>query len=357
VRRWRQAGIALALLVGLLLAVRALAPIAVQRYVNRTLDRAEGYEGHIGDVDLNLWRGAYEVEQVEIVKSGGRVPVPLLRAPLVDLSLEWGALFDGAIVGEIWFEQPELNFVAGPAAERQSGAEADWRTVVEDLLPVRINRVTVRDGTMHFRSFGADPPLDVYLQDVDLVVLNLTNSEDLSEDLVARARFEAVPMDRGRVRARMAIDPYAARPSFDLDCQISGVALTHLNDLFRAYAGIDVQRGRLDLVAELQAEDGSFRGYIKPFFADVDVLGREELDDQSWLASLWEALVGGTVELFEDQEQDRVATRIPIAGTVSSPDVGFWRTLGNVLRNAFLEAFVPSLEHSVGEDGRGSARG
>ena len=52
---------------------------------------------------------------------------------------------------------------------------------------------------------------------------------------------------------------------------------------------------------------------------------------------------------MQDQSADRVATRIPIAGSVTAPEVDFWRTLGNVLRNAFVEAFVPALEHSVGQ--------
>jgi hypothetical protein len=37
--------------------------------------------------------------------------------------------------------------------------------------------------------------------------------------------------------------------------------------------------------------------------------------------------------------------------------VGFWQTLGNVLRNAFVEAFVPALENSVGSDAEAKARG
>ena len=340
----------LAALVLVLIAARAYAPIALQRYVNRTLDRAEGYEGRIGDVDLNLLRGAYEIENVEILKSGGKAPVPLLRSPLVDLSIEWRALLDGSVVGEIWFERPELNFVAGPPQERQSGTEADWRDVVRSLLPVRINRVTARDGSVHFRTYRTDPPVDVYLHDVQLVVRNLTNSADLSEDMVARATFTGVPMKQGRLKGDLTIDPYADLPTFDLDCQLDGVALTNFNDLFRAYAGVDVQRGSLRLYAELTSKNGSFRGYVKPFFENVDVLAEQEVEEQGFLASLWEAIVGGAAEVFEDQLEDRVATRIPIAGTVASPDIGFWQTLGNVLRNAFLDAFVPALEHSVGEE-------
>jgi hypothetical protein len=52
--------------------------------------------------------------------------------------------------------------------------------------------------------------------------------------------------------------------------------------------------------------------------------------------------------VFQDQENERVATRIPIRGTVDDPDASFWLTLGNVVRNAFFESFQPRLEGSVG---------
>jgi hypothetical protein len=57
--QWRKIGrsrIAQVLLglVVLLIAARAVLPVVVERYVNRTLDELEGYSGHIEDVDLRL---------------------------------------------------------------------------------------------------------------------------------------------------------------------------------------------------------------------------------------------------------------------------------------------------------------
>jgi hypothetical protein len=353
VRRRRALLVALGVVAFLLLIARAAAPILLQRYVNRVLDRTEGYHGRIGDVDLSLWRGAYTIENVEIEKSSGKVPVPFLRARALDLSLEWRALFDGSLVGEVWLEEPQLNFVAGPTrSQRQSGAEADWRDTLRDLLPVRLNRFTVRDGSVHYRDFSSDPQVDVYLRDVQLVVLNLTNSRDLSENLVARAHATARTMEAGRLEARLALDPFAELPTFDFEGQLRGLSLPSFNDFLRAYAGADVQSGTAQVYAELQAKDGSFSGYVKPFFEGVDVLVlEEEAKEQGLLASLWEALVGATAETLEDHGRDRVATRIPITGSVASPRMGFWSTLGNVLRNAFIEALVPALENSVGRDG------
>ena len=340
----------LATLAVLLLAARAYAPVAIQRYANAVLDRTPGYHGRIGDVDLSLWRGAYTIESVSIEKTGGRVPVPFFRSRQVDLSIAWSALFHGALVGEVWFEAPELNFVVGPSpSERQAGTEADWRKPVRDLFPIRIDRVTARGGAVHFRNFRSEPPVDVYLRDVRLVVRNLTNSLDLAGDLVVRGQAAATPMEGGQLEVRFAVDPFAAQPTFDVEAQATGVSLVQFDDFFRAYGGFDVERGRLRLYGELAAEGGRFEGYLKPFFEDVDVLQlREEVPEQGWWASLWEALVGGAAEALQDQDTDRVATRIPISGRVEAPEVGFWRTLANVLRNAFYEAFVPGLEHSVG---------
>src|SRR5262249_22123358 len=153
--RLRRVGLAALLaVVLLLLGARAAAPIFIQRYVNRVLDRTEGYSGRIGDVDLSLWRGAYTIDDVDIVKQNDKVPVTVFRAAQVDLSIEWRGLFDGSLVGEVWMVRPELNFVAANTEqESQSGKEADWRQTVRDLFPFQINRVTVRDGSVHFRNF------------------------------------------------------------------------------------------------------------------------------------------------------------------------------------------------------------
>ena len=75
----------------------------------------------------------------------------------------------------------------------------------------------MRNGTVHFRNFASDPPVDVYLRDVDASRANLTNSDDLAEDTVARATSRATPMNAGRVEMRASIDPYADLPTFDLD--------------------------------------------------------------------------------------------------------------------------------------------
>lgn len=337
-----------AVIVVLAIGLRLALPGLIERYVNRELARQPGYQARIGGVGLAILDGAFAVDDMDVKKRNGRVPVPLFHAPRVETTIDWRALLDGALVAEVVVREPTINLVAGPTrAQTQTGAEVDWRTVVERLMPIRLNRVEIHDGSVHFRDFHADPKVDVYLHHLDLRAENLTNSEGLSGTRVARVALRATPMSGGVLTASAEFDPFADTPTFDFDGSLVGARLADFNDFLRAYAGVDVEKGTMRIYAELESGGRRFDGYLKPFFEDVEVLDAEELDDQSLFASAWEAIVGGVKEVFEDQSHDRVATRVPIRGTVQDPKAGYWATLGAALRNAFVESLVPRLEQSV----------
>src|SRR5438552_14901605 len=68
--------IALGVLAVLLVALRLALPHFVKNYVNRTLSEIPGYRGRVGDIDIALWRGAYTIHGLDLVKTDGKVPVP-----------------------------------------------------------------------------------------------------------------------------------------------------------------------------------------------------------------------------------------------------------------------------------------
>ena len=57
--------------------------------------------------------GLIRIQDIELIKTDGKVPVPFFDASRVTFSLEWKALFNGALVGEIDFHDPVMNFVQG----------------------------------------------------------------------------------------------------------------------------------------------------------------------------------------------------------------------------------------------------
>ena len=74
-RRWLWAEAAV---IGAAVVVRTVLPLWVARELNRRLDTIGQYHGQLDSVDLQLWRGAYTIHALNIVKRGGDVPVPLL---------------------------------------------------------------------------------------------------------------------------------------------------------------------------------------------------------------------------------------------------------------------------------------
>ncbi len=327
-------------LVAVVVAARVALPEVVQWYVNRSLDRAEGYTARIGDVDMALIRGAYTIHDVRIVKVGGDVPVPLLRVPVVDLSVEWGAIWHGALVGEVELRSPVLNFVAGPDdANTQTGASVDWRERVDALFPLRINRFVVEDGTVHFRNFHSDPPVDLYAQKIHLAAKNLTNVRDETGERVSSVTAAGHVLVTGRFDLNFELDPFAKLADFSFEGELRDVELVRTNDFLRAYANLDAERGEFMTLADIRCDDGSMSGYVKAFVDDLDVVRwRKDLEQGGLLQTTWEAITGAIGEIFQDQGRDRLAARIPIEGTIGQPDPDVWATAFSVVRNAFIEA-------------------
>src|SRR5690606_15668337 len=104
--RTKKLGIAAMAFVAVVVCARLVAPYYVLKYVNKTLDGLDGYSGHVDDVDLHIWRGAYEIEGIRIVKDGPGQKTPLLKVARVDISVDWPALLDGAIVSELDIHSP-----------------------------------------------------------------------------------------------------------------------------------------------------------------------------------------------------------------------------------------------------------
>jgi Domain of Unknown Function (DUF748) len=331
----------------LLVLARALLPVALQRYVNHTLDAIPDYDGQIGDVDLSLWRGAYQIQDVSLVKTTGRVPVPLFSAPRVDLSVEWGQLGKGRLVGEIELTRPVINIVSGPTDEDdQARVDASWIERVKDLFPLRLNRVAVHQGTVHYLDFHSNPKVDVVLKDVEGAATNLTNQATPGVELPAGIHILAVPPGGGSFRLAGTLAPLAAQPTFSIDATLEGVGLPALNDFLRAYANVDAEGGTFSAYAELAAADGGFRGYVKPLMKDIQVA--KWRDEESFARKLWEGIVQFTAKILENPDNERVATRIPLKGRFDEPQPDLWATIGGLLRNAFVQALLPGIEGSIG---------
>jgi hypothetical protein len=350
-RRWcltRRTTYWLAGFIVLLVCLRLALPYALERYVNRQLNRSKAYSGQIGTVTVHLWRGAYQIHDVHIYKRNGEVPVPFFFAHILDLSLQWSELFHGAIVSEIVMQNPSLNFVAGPSADQsQTGKENNWGDMLKSLTPFDINRLDIVRGQIHFQNPYAAPPVDVYLSDLSATATNFNNSRRLTEALPAGVMAQGSTLGGGNLSLQVHVNPLAKTPTFELTAALTNVDVVALNSFLRAYGKFDVARGDFALFTSFAAKDGSYDGYFKVFFKNLKVFRWEEDKHKDVLEIFWKAIVGTLAAAFKNQPHDQLATKVPITGAFGKTDVHVWPTIVTLLQNAFIKSLSPKVDESM----------
>src|SRR6476659_4676692 len=105
-------------IVALLVVGRLAMPRVVKHYVNGKLQQLPGYGGSIGDVDIHLYRGAYTIHDVNILKKTNNVSIPFVAAEQVDFSVQWRELRHHALVAEVELDRAALNFVKAETKEK-----------------------------------------------------------------------------------------------------------------------------------------------------------------------------------------------------------------------------------------------
>lgn len=335
-------------IVALLVAVRMALPYVILRYANKTLAEMDGYRGRIQDIDLAIFRGAYKIDSIYLnqVDSVTQDETPFLSAAVVDLSIEWKSLFKGSLVGEVIVERPNVRFTKEKVEPDDVQKDSsDFRQVLEDFMPLEINRLEFRNGRLQYIDHTARPRVNISMTDVNVVALNLRNTYDSSAVLPASIMAQATVYE-GHLNMEMKLNPLAQVPTFDMNAEWKNTNLVKLNDFFEAYAKVDVNKGSFGLYTEVAAKEGSFTGYVKPLIENISVLGKEDRDD-NLLKKAWEGLAGAVTEVFENQSEDTFATKIPLQGEIDDPKANIIFAILQILENAFITALQPSIDQQI----------
>lgn len=340
----------LAVLLGVLavaVGARLVLPWMVRRYVRAELADLGAYSGHFDRLDIDLFRGAYTLNGLTLVKKAAATDRPFLTLESMDLSLQWGALLRGELAGEMVAQRPVLSLVeAEDRAREQVGRGVDWTARLRDLFPFRFDRVEVREGVVYFRAPGIDSGDSLALRDARLSLRNLTNVRDETQSAFADIELSGRMMTRAPFAMSGSLDPNAPSPTFDLNVSLEEARLTDVNPWLEKFLNVDAERGRFSMYAELAAADGAFDGYVKPIMTDASIADIGEADDGAF-HELWEGLVDVALDILENPPTDQVATRIPMSGQLESPEAGTLVAIVNLVRNAFVGAFSHAIDGTI----------
>lgn len=336
-------------LVLVLIIARLVLPYFVLRYVNKTLADMGSYTGHVEDIDIQLIRGAYQLDQLRIRKISGKIKEPFLYIPKTDLSIQWRSLFRGKLVSEVECYEPELNFAfSKDDASNQTGADVDWTAYLKKLLPISINRFAVINGTINLTSLITQPRADLSLKQFQGEIRNIRNVEDKANKLPSPVVASGnVPGYGGTMNFSAAMNLLKVVPDFDYKLRFSDLQLVKINALAKEYANLDFERGTVSVYSEMAMYDSKLTGYLKPLTKGMKIFKLNEHEGRSVGQFFTELIAQAGTAILKNQKHDQVATRIPLKGTVENVETALWPTIFGVLRNAYIEAFRGEFDNNI----------
>ncbi len=336
------------IIIVVLVVLRILLPYILLKYCNKSLSELKGYYGHIQDIDVSLYRGAYQINDMYLnkVDASTHKQTDFFKVNNIDLSVEWKALFHGRLVGELVFNSPKLIFTKDRTEISDVKKDTnDFRKVLKDLMPLKVNRFEVNNGSIHYVDAGATPKVDISVEQAHVLAENLKNVEDNKTELPSPVTATG-NVYGGTLSLNMKMDALAKKTRFDLNTEIKNANLVSLNDFLKAYGGFDVNKGTFGLYTEFAAKNGKYKGYVKPVIKDLDVVGPEDRKDK-FFQKVWENIVGAAGEILNNPKKNQIATKIPIEGNLAGSNTDIIEMIWELLRNAFIQALMPSIDNQI----------
>jgi len=332
----------------LLIVLRLALPSLVKNYVNKQLNELPGYTGHVDDIDISLWRGAYAIDRLLLKKRADTGKYPFLQIAHCDLAIEWKSVWKGKLVSEIVLDRPLIYILKETADLSKEPSKDHWTETVKALMPVTINKLQVNHGTFKYLDRGASPDVNLYLDSMQLTAHNLANVEEQATKLPSTIVLTGTSIGGGKLKTDMKVNLLKEMPDFDMNMQLTGVNMTSLNGFIKAYGKFDVERGTLNMYSELKLMDGKIEGYAKPFIKNLKVLNwKKDVQEGGFFQAAKEAVIGLFGKVVENPKRKVIATKVEIKGNVNDPKTSGWETFLGVLKNAFIKAFNQGIEGSL----------
>ena len=213
-------------------------------------------------------------------------------------------------------------------------------------LELEIQEGHLSHAEIGFVDESATPKYRVFVSDLKADLRDFSNRPKAGpSDLTLKGRF----MGNGTVTAEGRFRPSASTPDFSLALKILHTKLKSLNDVFRAHADLDVTKGVFAFFTEVTVRNGSMKGYLKPFFKDVDVYDPEQDEDKGFFQEVYEGLTDVLADILKNDVRDEVATTTDVSGPLDNPHTSTWQVLVNLAKNAFFKAILPGFQQQAAE--------
>jgi hypothetical protein len=139
-------------------------------------DDLKGYSVRLPKLHLQLVGLSLTLKDLTVLQQAHPAP-PLLRMPVLTASIHWRALLSGRLVAKLMLDRPIVNLnmqqLLSEAANPATLKERGWQRAVEDVSPLKINSVQVKDASVTYTDHNPGRPL--VLSHLNLQATNIRN--------------------------------------------------------------------------------------------------------------------------------------------------------------------------------------
>lgn len=331
-----------------LIVLHLALPPLIKWYVNTNLDDVNGMRITIRDVDLKIWRGAFEIEGFRVQELAVKEDVPLLYAGSLHFTIDWSALFHGKVVSDVNIDTLHVNFVNRPDSlvAASDSARKTLAQELADLAPININELSIVHGNISYKDFQSNPRVDIVLSDLVVEGRNLSNVADPRDTLPASIMSRAHILGGGVLNMDASVNVMRDIPDLDMQLSLENAQLVELNDFFLAYGKFDFQSGTMSVYSEIAVADGVVDGYNKAVLEEINIVDKPEKERQNVIQNTYETVLEGVAGVFSLRE-DNLATKVPIEGRIEAPGIEIFPALFTMIRNAWISGIENQLDRTI----------
>jgi len=253
-------GLALFMMFGLFF-MDALLAGPMRRWAEHAMNsKLKGYTVHIARVRPHLWRMAFDLDDLVLIQNTHPDP-PVADFGSLQFSLVLAELLRLKVAGDLTIVRPALHLNLTQIEEEANNhvglKEQGWQSAVESVYPIKLDRVSVQDGSLLYLAKGtASKPIQ--LTKVYMVAKNVRNIAAAKSTYPSPVTLEGVLFDTGKVWFQGAADflrePYAAAQG---EVRLEQVPLDRLSPLAQGYqlkttGGLLSMKGSVEYTPEAQ---------------------------------------------------------------------------------------------------------
>ncbi|MGC4117693.1 MAG: DUF748 domain-containing protein [Myxococcales bacterium] len=265
----------------MVIAAHLLATPVARWYTRREFAQLKGYEATVYDVRASLLPPRYHLQGLSISEKPAQPrPEPMVFVRNVEVRVEWRKLLHGDLVGNVLLDAPKLDLRQHAHArqeQREPEQLPDLGKSLQQMAPLRIDVLRVRDGAVDFVDATKSPPPQLWLHGVDGEVRDLATREALSRGRPTTLEATGILQHSGRLSARVEADPWAKGLTFSGRVQLRDLAARDIDALIVSSSDLKPTQGSLDLFADFEARSGELNGGVKVMAKDLELApGRKD---------------------------------------------------------------------------------